>query len=158
AEPWYATYARTNRLNRNSAHGQKPGVESPNLDLVFPITYYPNATDASGAATIRVEAGSAARADMRLVPVPAVHMRMEMGEADPNTWTQVIVAQKVLGSYQEQSGVSTQEVETAHASSDGEDDRAAESSGPLVLELDGLRPGASVLHITTGDSRQSGKP
>ena len=82
AQPWYADYARHVSF-RDSAASQKAGHTNPSLDLVYPITYYPNAIDVSGAASIRVETGGSAKADMRLVPIPALHLRVEMAEADP---------------------------------------------------------------------------
>ena len=152
AEPWYAGYARA--FSRGSAASQKPGLHGSSLDLVYPITYYPNATEVTGATSIRVERGGSARADMRLVPVPALHMRVEMGEADPQTFTQVVVKQTVLGTYQDQSNVSTQQVVSERASGDGEDGDADQSSGSLVMEVDGLRPGPSVIQVITGNSRE----
>jgi len=152
AEPWYAGYARA--FSRGSAASQKPGLHGSSLDLVYPITYYLNATEVTGATSIRVERGGSARADMRLVPVPALHMRVEMGEADPQTFTQVLVKQTVLGTYQDQSNVSTQQVVSERASGDGEDGDADQSSGSLVMEVDGLRPGPSVIQVITGNSRE----
>jgi hypothetical protein len=159
AEPWYAEYARQFSFSETAA-SQKPGLHNPSLDVVYPITYYPNATEVSGAASIRVEAGSSARADIRLVPIPALHMRVEVGEAAPETFTQVMVKQTILGTYQDQSNVSTQQVVSGRASDDGEDDDAGQSSGPLVMDLDGLRPGPSVVQVITGiqrDARQSSR-
>ena len=91
---------------------------------------------------------------MRLVPVPALHMRVEMGEAEPQTFTQVLVKQTVLGTYQDKSNVSTQQVVSERASGDGEDGDADQSSGPLVMEVDGLRPGPSVIQVITGNSKE----
>jgi hypothetical protein len=160
AEPWYAMYARANHSSMRSTHAQKPALDSSNLDVVFPITYYPNGTDANGAAPIRVETGSGARADMRLVPVPALHMRLEVGETGSETVTQVLVTHKILGTYQDQSQVSAEPVVPDGASGNGEDEDAAQSSGPVVLELTGLRPGPSVIQVTADnakDSAHSGK-
>ena len=62
---------RANLLSfRGMAAAQKSGPSNPSLDLVYPITYYPNATDVAGAASIRVETGGSARADMRSCPCP----------------------------------------------------------------------------------------
>ena len=161
AEPWYTAYARA--FSRGRAASQKPGQRGSSLDLVYPITYYPNATDASGAASIRVDAGGSARADMRLAPVPALHMRLEIGEANPQSYTQVMVKQPVLGTYQDQSQVPTRPLVSDRAPKDGEDGEdgdASQSSGTLVMEIEGLRPGPSVVQVITdnsGDARQSGK-
>jgi len=151
AEPWYARYARFNGSSfRDTAAAQKPGLHNPSLDLVYPITYYPNAIDVSGAAFIRVEAGGSARADMRLVPVPALHMRLQVDELDPQTYRQVSVTQTILGNYQDQASVSTQQIISGRTSENGDGGVGDQSSGPLVMEVDGLRPGASVVHVTTG--------
>jgi hypothetical protein len=155
AEPWYAGYARA--FSRGTAASQKPGLQGSSLDLVYPITYYPNATDASGAASIRVETGGSARADIRLVPVPALRMRLEMGEVDPQRYTQVMVKQTVLGTYQDQSQVPTRPLMPDLAPKDGEDGDASQSSGPLVMEIDGLRPGPSVIQVVTDNPRDGGQ-
>jgi len=158
AEPWYAGYARA--FSRGTAASQKPRLHGSSLDLVYPITYYPNATDASGAASIQVEAGGSARADMRLAPVPALQMRLEMGEVDPQRYAQVMVKQTVLGTYQDQSQVPARPLVSELASKDGEDGDASQSSGPIVMEIDGLRPGPSVIQVVTdnpGDGGQAGK-
>src|ERR1700719_1040919 len=144
AEPWYARYARFNDSSfRDTAAAQKAGLHTPSLDLVYPITYYPNAIDVSGAAFIRVEAGGSARADMRLVPVPALHMRLQVDELDPQTYRQVSVTQTILGNYQDQASVSTQQIISGRTSENGDGGVGDQSSGPLVMEVDGLRPGAS---------------
>jgi hypothetical protein len=151
-------YARA--FSRGTAASQKSGQHGSSLDLVYPITYYPNATDASGAASIRLEAAGSVRADMRLVPVPALHMRLEMGEIDPQRYTQVMVKQTVLGTYQDQSQVPARPLLSELARKDGEDGDASQSSGPIEMEIDGLRPGPSVVQVVTdntGGARQSGK-
>jgi hypothetical protein len=158
AVPWYAGHARA--FSRGTAASQESGLHGSSLDLVYPITYYPNATDASGAASIRVETGGSARADVRLVPVPALHMRVEMGEVDPQRYTQVMVKQTVLGTYQDQSQVPARPLVSELAPKDGEDGDASQSSGPIVMEIDGLRPGPSVIQVITdnpGDGGQAGK-
>ena len=151
AEPWYAEYARSSRFSfRGPAAAQKSPTQNLSLDLVYPITYYPNATDVSGAASIRVEAGGSARADMRLAPVPALHMRLEVDQADPQTYTQVLVSQTIFGGYRDQAAVSTRQVMPEGASEDGEAGSTGQPSGPVVMELDGLRPGPSVVQVMTG--------
>ncbi len=157
AQPWYADYARRFSF-RDTAASQKTGLHNPNLDLVYAITYYPNATDVSGAASMRVEAGGRARADMRLVPVPALHIRVEMAEADPQTFTEVMVKQTIFATFQDRSNVSTRRVSPDHTSDDGEGGDAGGSSGPLVFEVDGLRPGPSVVQVMTGNPREARQP
>ena len=151
AQPWYAEYARSFGFSfRATAAAQKPGLPNPSLDLSYPITYYPNATEESGAASIRVEAGGSARADMRLVPVPALHIRLEVGDVDPQTYTQATVTQAIFGAYHEQATVASRQIMPEGASEDEEEGDAGQPSGPFLIELDGLRPGPSLVEVMTG--------
>jgi hypothetical protein len=74
-QPWYAVAAQTSRSGGN---GSQPNANSgeldPSLDVTYPITYYPAATDAAGASTVDVTGGSKVEADIHLSPVPAVHV------------------------------------------------------------------------------------
>jgi hypothetical protein len=157
AHPWYADYARRFSFGLTGTP-QKAALRNPNLDLVYPITYYPEATDVSGAASIRVEAGGSTRVDIRLVPVPALHIRVEMAQADAQAFTEVMVKQTILGSFQDQSNVSTRRVSPDDTSDDGEDRDSVGSSGPLVFEVGGLRPGPSVVQVMTGNPREARQP
>lgn len=150
AEPWYADYAR-NVSFRDLSASQKPGQTNSSLDLVYPITYYPNAIDVSGAASIHVETGGSAQADMRLVPIPAMHLRVEVEERDSKLFRQILVSQTILGAYQDRVRVSTQE-------SSAEDGDSEQQSGTVIMEVDGLRPGPSVIQVMAsnfGEARQS---
>ena len=154
AEPWYADYAR-NLSFRDSSASQKSGLQNSSLDLVYPITYYPNAIDVSGAASIRVETGGSAQADMRLIPVPALHLRLEMDERDSQMSRHILVSQTILGTYQDRVRVSTQESAPDLASQGAEDGDSQQRSGPFIVEVDGLRPGPSVLQVMTFDPRKA---
>jgi hypothetical protein len=151
AKPWYAEYARLNdRALGNSPAAHQSSEGSANLDLVYPITYYPNATEASGAAPIRVDAGGSARADMRLVPMPALHMSLEVDGGWPQNQTMVLVRQKVLGVYEDTPGGVTWQVisqRTPEEEGGGED----QLPGPKIIELDGLRPGPMAVELMTGE-------
>ena len=154
AQPWYAQYERSFGFyfRDAAAAGQKPGLPNSSLDLTYPITYYPNATDESGAASIPVETGGSARADVRLVPVPALHIRLEVGDVDPQTYTQAIVTQAIFGAYRDQATVTARESMPEGASEAEPDGGAGQPSRPRVLELDGLRPGPAVVEAKTGNA------
>jgi hypothetical protein len=156
AQPWYAEYAQSVGFSfRVAAAAQKPGPSNPSLDLSYPITYYPNATDENGAASIRVEPGGGARADIRLTPVPALHIRVEMGDMDPQAYTQAIVEQAIFGAYHEQAPVSSRQITPEGVAEDGEGGDASQPSGPVFLELDGLRPGPAIVELMTGSAGES---
>jgi hypothetical protein len=52
------------------------GADPSSLDVVYPVTYYPNATDAESAEPIQLRAGEHASADVTLHAVPAIHLRI----------------------------------------------------------------------------------
>jgi Carboxypeptidase regulatory-like domain len=154
AQPWYAQYAQSFGFSFRdaAAAAQKPGLPNSSLDLTYPITYYPNATDESGAASIPMETGGSARADMRLVPVPALHIRLEVGDVDPQTYTQAIVTQAIFGAYRDQATVTARESTPGGASEAESEGGAGQPSRPRVLDLDGLRPGPAVVEAKTGNA------
>lgn len=49
------------------------------LDVAYPITYYSGVTDSSEATPIALKPGDRAEADVSLSPVPAVHLRIPIG-------------------------------------------------------------------------------
>lgn len=51
------------------------------LDVAYPLTFYPGATDENGAAAIVVQAGDRVTADVRLSPVAAAHLHVPITEA-----------------------------------------------------------------------------
>jgi hypothetical protein len=156
AQPWYAEYARSFGFSfLGTEAAEKPRVPNPSLDLIYPITYYPNATEVSGAASIRVEAGGSARADMRLVPEPALHIRLEVDDVDPQSYTQAIVTQTILGAYHDHATVSSRQILPEGASEDMEEGDTGQPSGPLLIELDGLRPGPSLVEVMTGKAGEA---
>jgi Carboxypeptidase regulatory-like domain len=151
AEPWYAQYARSHSSwIGTSAAAQEPEIQNSGLDLVYPITYYPNATEVSGAASIRVDAGGSARADVRLVPVPALRLRLEVDKIDLRANREILVSQTILGTYPDEERVSSGLTMSTAAFQDGEDGSASQLSGPVIMEVDGLRPGLSSVEIITG--------
>ena len=105
AAPWYAQRVMTQqRVQQADSHGTltfgEEGVNNgePELDVVYPITFFPNAPDIAGAAPITVHSGDAETADLRLQPVPALHMIVRTASAaaasgdsaeTENVWAQV---------------------------------------------------------------------
>jgi hypothetical protein len=104
AQPWYAQRVMHNGLNRTETIGEgsisssystsapqsfgRSNVEEittgePELDVVYPITFFPNAPDIAGAEPITVRAGDAETADLQLQPVPALHVLVRTSAAAP---------------------------------------------------------------------------
>jgi hypothetical protein len=67
AKPWYAIHVNS----QSPAQGAAPVIDR-SFDVAYPITYYPNVTDADGATPIPVRGGDRLQADIHLSPVPAV--------------------------------------------------------------------------------------
>lgn len=71
ATPWYAIHPSTGSDNATSS---APGQVDPSLDVVYPITYYGDATEAEDSAPIPVRGGDHLEADIHLNPVPSLHV------------------------------------------------------------------------------------
>jgi hypothetical protein len=58
---------------------------APNLalDLVYPVTYFPNATSLSDAAKLSLLPGATETADLTLRPVPSIHLHVRVPPAVP---------------------------------------------------------------------------
>ena len=116
AKPWYAqgrqevgTAAVRNAMGARNAT-LPPETErkgNPALDVAYPITYYSGATDSSEATQIFVKMGERATADLTLMPVPAVHLIVNVPEDGKPEWVSsshvpgnVMLSQQVFDSYQ----------------------------------------------------------
>jgi hypothetical protein len=64
-----------------------PMPVAPNLalDLVYPVTYFPNATSLSDAAKLSLLPGATETADMTLRPVPSIHLHVRVPPAPAST-------------------------------------------------------------------------
>ena len=69
ATPWYAVHPQA-----TPQPGRATIVDSvdPSLDVAYPVTFYPYATDSSGASPIPLKAGDQREIDIRLAPLPAM--------------------------------------------------------------------------------------
>lgn len=77
ATPWYAfrPAPQTDSSGNLLPDDQQP--TSP-LDVAYPVTFYPNATDSSGATPIPVRGGDRLQINFSLHAVPAVHIRLQL--------------------------------------------------------------------------------
>ncbi len=78
AQPWYASAA--GRVQRTGST-----VTNPLFDVVFPVTWFPGATDAEAAETIQLHPGDTREADFSLLPVPATHLRVNLNRSGRET-------------------------------------------------------------------------
>ena len=75
AQPWYAVHPNPQLAQMRGQGGLPFGfVESidPSVDVAYPITYYPGATDPARAAPIQVRGGDTTELQLQLRPEPAL--------------------------------------------------------------------------------------
>jgi hypothetical protein len=76
ASPWYAVHP----TSTGEGATNPPTQVDPSLDVVYPITYYGDATEAEDAAPIPVRGGDRLEADIHLNPVPSLHLIVHVPE------------------------------------------------------------------------------
>jgi uncharacterized protein (DUF2141 family) len=100
AQPWYAQH-NTLHLSDPSVdamEGLQPMTEqNTNLDVVYPVTYYPRETDAARASMITLQPGDRAKADLALQPVPALHLKFAVHGTDSPQGAGIQVIQQIFG-------------------------------------------------------------
>jgi len=84
AKPWYAVNTASTQTAGDSG---RSGV-LPALDAAYPTTYYSSATEAADATSIVVKAGDHPEIEVRLSPVPALHLIFKMGDDGQNGFPQ----------------------------------------------------------------------
>ena len=111
AKPWYAQHAWSN-AGQSTSNGFQGGIigsiattrtsvmgvvsggggpvteSNPQLDVAYPVTFYPGVTEASAATPLKLERGEKANADLTLQPVPAIRIRIiqEKSESGANSY------------------------------------------------------------------------
>ena len=121
AQPWYAEFGRAQRVvavsNADGVAENEPSSGSPEeaqrqseFDVTYPITFYPGVTDASGATPIVVKAGDHVAADIALNPVPALHLHISDPSIDPSRGANLMLTQRVFGTFEVPVSAQTTEV------------------------------------------------
>jgi hypothetical protein len=82
ARPWFAQYTNPNEPQPDPANAQQVAVERAQLDVAYPMTFYPAAEDSSGAGPITLHAGERFTADVSIRAVPAVHLRIKTAQSE----------------------------------------------------------------------------
>lgn len=93
-QPWYAQHPQTIQPT-NTKQPPPRGIQvigsfitnspgnfpppDPKFDVVYELTYFGGTTELSGAQAIRLESGEIQSADVSLTPVPARHIRLNLG-------------------------------------------------------------------------------
>ena len=85
ARPWYAFHPQPRAIFLNGTPQQQEAPRSP-LDVAYPIAFYADATDSSGATPIALRAGDHPQINLTLHAVAAVQLRVKLPKPadDPN--------------------------------------------------------------------------
>jgi hypothetical protein len=111
AQPWYAQdppmqgpavqdpvgHVEVSDSSAEAPRSPVHGSDSASLDVVYPITYYPNATDPDSAMPIQLRPGEHAIAEITLHAVPALHARIINGSKDPSMPLTSVIEQRIFG-------------------------------------------------------------
>jgi protocatechuate 3,4-dioxygenase beta subunit len=98
AQPWYAQHNVRHQVKQENqggvfGHLQPLTEQNQILDVVYPVSFFVNASDLAGAAAITLRSGDTEIADFRMRPVPALHLLVKTSAADPGQGEQVQVMQ-----------------------------------------------------------------
>jgi len=94
AKPWFAPYTQ-GVLQQTGFNQEHRAV----LDVVYPITYYPGSSDASGATPIIVKSGEHVSADMALTTEPAQHFKITGADVGQDQGINVLLQQRVFDGF-----------------------------------------------------------
>lgn len=82
ARPWFAQFAGPGEPQPDPANAVRVAEEKAQLDVAFPMTFHPAAEDSSGASPLVLRPGERVTADVGMRVVPAVHLRVRIGDED----------------------------------------------------------------------------
>jgi Carboxypeptidase regulatory-like domain len=115
-QPWYAQAVRLRQPNENQEETASP------LDVAYPTTFYPQATDSEDATPIPIRGGERIQADVTLNAQQALHVRIRLPAQDQEGGFGVMMSQSIFGQM-EPVNSSTQSIRNG------------------VLEISGILPG-----------------
>jgi protocatechuate 3,4-dioxygenase beta subunit len=105
ARPWYAqNHSRFQNAPGEFANGSiggrltSSGQIDPQLDVTYPITYYPGVTDPAAATPVSARPGDRLTMDIGLSSARALHVRVRDSNFDPSKGFGVNVTEKIFGS------------------------------------------------------------
>lgn len=79
ARPWYAQYLGPGEVTPDPNNAARVDEERAQLDVAYPLTFYPGTEDSASATPIPLHPGERVNADVTLRAVPAVHLRIKAG-------------------------------------------------------------------------------
>jgi Carboxypeptidase regulatory-like domain len=95
AQPWYAAAANSLQAPPQSDDAQANKVDS-SLDVAYPLTFYPNATDSDSAIPIPIKGGERIEANMTLTAQHAMRLELTLARGEAGR-VGASIAQTVFG-------------------------------------------------------------
>jgi len=74
AVPWYAVHPTSAPRSSRSQPQPADATVDRSLDVAYPLTYYPDSTDADSASPIPIRGGERLQVEIHLNPVPSLHL------------------------------------------------------------------------------------
>jgi hypothetical protein len=138
--------------------GSEPVQPDPAFDLVYPVTYFPNANSLSDAAKLSLRPAATETADITLRPVPSIHLHVRVPPLAPADSSVTVQTQNADG---EESVAVQSEPPTnveVFGNTGGEDARPIQTMrtevSPGLFELSGIPPGDVAISVS-GSQGQS---
>ena len=85
ARPWYAQYPNPGEPAPAADDAARIAEERAQLDIAYPLTFYPSAEDSAGASALALHPGDRLTADISVRALPAVHLRVKTGEPEEHS-------------------------------------------------------------------------
>jgi hypothetical protein len=92
ASPWF-----TGMLQSADAVGNSVLSQKPEFDVAFPTTFYPGVTDPDSASQIALNEGEDFTADFTLNPEPALRVRVNHFNVEPQRFAAATLQQRIFG-------------------------------------------------------------
>jgi hypothetical protein len=78
-KPWYAVHPRSEPISKSGRPVEVEQMVDRSLDVAYPVTYYPDVTEADDAMPIAIMGGERVQADIHFTPVPSLRLRFRTG-------------------------------------------------------------------------------
>jgi hypothetical protein len=91
ASPWFSAL-----LEQTDGSGNSVLLERPEFDIAYPTTFYPGVTDVASAKQIALNEGEDFTADFTLSPVPALRLRVNHLNREPQHPTNPTLQQRIF--------------------------------------------------------------
>jgi hypothetical protein len=135
ARPWYAQTELISATNRNNPSSKLEA--NPLLDVVYPVTFSPNATDGRAAEELLLSAGETKQADIHVQAVPSIHLRLTNLPTDENASISFSASESLFGSLDEAVNIVSGQI------------------APGEYEVAGLPPGDVALEVMQNGSQSN---